>query len=118
MNILKIFLVSIFLMVLSTSCVSTKNTIKNIDNTALKPTILNNAFVITENASDGKYGYDKNWPINLGFDNEFNSFHNINYFFNALEGEMGEKISAKKNARLLPFSNKTKHYWCRNVSSL
>ena len=63
-----VFLTTIFMFL--TSCVSTKSTLKNVDNTAQKPKVLNNAFVLTEKSPDGKYGYDKDFPINLGFENE------------------------------------------------
>ena len=53
-----------------TSCVSTKSTLKNIDNTALRPLVKDKAYVITEYATDSKYGYDQDYPINIGFINE------------------------------------------------
>lgn len=98
-----LFLLSI---VLFTSCGSIKSTLKNIDNTAVKPAIINNQFVLTEYASDNKFGYDKDYPVNLGFENEKYSPRNINYFFNAMEGPNGEKISYKKIDSCCPFPSK------------
>ena len=58
------------LLFLFSSCGSIQSTLKNIDNNAIKPTVIENHFVITEYSSDKKYGYDKDYPINLGFENE------------------------------------------------
>jgi len=49
-----------------TSCISTKSTIQNIDNTAVKPIVKNDMFLFTEYATDGKYGFDADYPINIG----------------------------------------------------
>ena len=89
-----------------TSCISTKSTLQNINNNASKPLITNNQFVITEYAPDGKYGYDKNYPINLGFENEKYAIKNIALFFNALTGPKGEKISYDKVETCCPFPSK------------
>ncbi len=89
-----------------TSCGSVKSTIQNVDDTAIKPPVRNNQFMITEYASDGKYGYDKDYPINLGFENEKYSPKNIVYFFNALEGPKGEKITYTKIDNCCPFPSK------------
>ena len=58
---------SIVTALLLTSCVSTKSTIKNVDSTAIRPLIKDKAYLITEYASDEKYGYDQDYPINIGF---------------------------------------------------
>jgi len=89
-----------------TSCGSIKSSLKNIDNNAIKPQIKNNQFVLTEYASDGKYGYDKDYPINLGFENEKYSSKNVALFFNALAGPKGEKISYDKVDTCCPFPTK------------
>jgi hypothetical protein len=99
----------LFLLILTaifTSCGSIKSTLQNVDDTAIKPQVRNNQFMITEYASDGKYGYDKNYPINLGFENEKYSPKNIIYFFNALEGPKGEKISYIIKDNCCPFPSK------------
>ncbi len=89
-----------------TSCGSVKSTLQNVDNNAIKPPVRSNQFMIAEYASDGKYGYDKDYPINLGFENEKYSPKNIVYFFNALEGPKGEKITYTKIDNCCPFPSK------------
>lgn len=96
----------ILFITLLTSCGSIKSTIKNIDNNAIKPTVRERQFVLTEYATDGKYGYDKDYPVNLGFENETYSPKNIVYFFNALAGPNGEKISYTKIDSCCPFPTK------------
>ena len=86
----------LFVITLLSSCGAIKSTIKNIDNTAIKPQVKNEQFLITEYAKDSNYGYDKDYPINLGFENEKNSPKNIEYFFNGLEGPKGEIFYIKK----------------------
>jgi hypothetical protein len=88
------------------SCGSVKSTLKNVDNNAIKPPVRNNQFQLTEYASDSKYGYNKDYPINLGFENEKYSSKNIAYFFNALEGPKGEKITYLKTDNCCPFPSK------------
>lgn len=96
----------IFFIFLFTSCVSTKSTLQNVDNSIAKPQVLRDCFVITEYAPDEKYGYNKDYPINIGFDNERFSDKNIQYFFNALEGKSQEKITYKKVESCCPFPTK------------
>ena len=88
------------------SCGSIKSTLKNIDNNAVKPAIIKNHFVITDYSSDKKYGYDEDYPINLGFENEKNSEINVAYYFNALAGNKGEKITYEKVENCCPFPTK------------
>lgn len=78
------------------SCTSTKSTIKNIDNTAVKPLVENGAFVITKYANNAKYGYDPDYPINIGLILERQEEIYLRYFFNALTGPKGEAISTYK----------------------
>jgi hypothetical protein len=94
------------LLLLSASCVSTKSTIQNIDDTAIKPPVRNGQFILTEYANDSKYGYNQDYPINLGFENEKFSPKNIPYFFNALTGPNGEKIQYEKVDSCCPFPTK------------
>ena len=94
-------------LLLFSSCGSIQSTLKNIDNTAVKPAISENYFVITEYSNDKKYGYNKDYPINLGFENEKKSEKNVSYFFNALTGSKGEKITYKKVESCCPFPTKT-----------
>ncbi|WP_345092436.1 2-dehydro-3-deoxyphosphooctonate aldolase [Flavobacterium chungnamense] len=88
------------------SCGSIKSTIQNIDNSAIKPPIKNKQFLLTEYDKDGKYGYDMDYPINLGFENEKYSPKNVVYFFNAISGPNGEKISYEKIDTCCPFPTK------------
>lgn len=103
MKLLYIFL----LLSLITSCTSTKSTIKNIDNSAIKPKVSNNAFEITQYATDSKYGFDADFPVNIGPINQNQEENNVNYFFNALEGRKGEKIIYKRVDTCCPFPTKT-----------
>ncbi|RAR70115.1 2-dehydro-3-deoxyphosphooctonate aldolase [Flavobacterium aciduliphilum] len=96
----------LFLVVCMSSCISTKSTIMNIDNSVPKPQIKENHFVITEYATDSKYGYHPDYPINLGFDHEKVASRNIPLYLNALTGPHGEKIEFKKIENCCPFPTK------------
>lgn len=100
------FFYTFLFLIASSSCTSTKSTLKNVDNNAVKPKIINNAFVITQKSTDNKYGYNKDYPINVGFDTEYTSVKNIALFFNALLGDQNEKISYKKVDDCCPFPTK------------
>ena len=100
-------LLFITLLVLSASCVSTKSTLKNVDNNA--PDLYlsrENTFVITEYSKDKKYGYDADYPINLFFQNTRNEKLNQERFLNALAGPKGEKITFSKLESCCPFPTK------------
>lgn len=88
------------------SCASINSTLKNVDNNAITPAIKDGHYVITEYSNDGKYGYDQDYPINIGFINEKNGPKSIAYFFNALEGESGAKITYAKVDSCCPFPTK------------
>lgn len=105
MRALKYFILTLVLFIFS-SCGSIKSTLKNIDNTAVKPAIKENYFILTEVSTDKKYGYDQDYPINLGFENETKSQKNVDLFFNALTGKNGEKISYNKAETCCPFPTK------------
>ena len=100
------YLFSIITALLLTSCVSTQSTLKNVDNSAIRPAIKDLAYVITEYATDNKYGYDQDYPINIGSIHEKQEDINIQYYFNGLEGPNGEKISYKKVDTCCPFPSK------------
>ena len=107
MNNMKKNLLFITLLVLSASCVSTKSTLKNVDNNA--PDLYlsrENTFVITEYSKDKKYGYDADYPINLFFQNTRNEKLNQERFLNALAGPKGEKITFSKLESCCPFPTK------------
>lgn len=100
-------IVVLSILVLFTSCVSTKNTIQNIDDTAIIPKIVAGQFIITEMAPDSKYGYNEFYPVNLGFSKYENSNNsNVNRFFNGLTGPNGEKITYKLLETCCPFPSK------------
>lgn len=99
-------IIIVTLITLLSSCGSIKSTLKNVDNNAKKPPVKENQFVITEYSNDSKYGYDKDYPINIGFDNEKFALKNISYFFNALTDEKGGKIIYEKTESCCPFPTK------------
>ena len=102
----KTFLI-IVLLISITSCTSTQSTIKNIDNNAPNLTLKDrNTFVITEFSKDKKYGYDKDYPINIFFDNTRNETINQQRFLNALAGPNGEQITYTKLESCCPFPTK------------
>jgi hypothetical protein len=92
------------LLLVLTSCVSTKSTIKNIDNNAPNLQLANNnTFVISEFSTDKKYGYNQDYPINIFFESTRNPTINQQRFLNALAGPKGEKISYTKLESCCPF---------------
>lgn len=91
-------------MLLISSCVSTKNTIKNIDNNAAIPQLTkDNSFILRSYSKDPKYGYDADYPINVFFKNSKDENLNAIRFLNALAGPKGEKISFIKLESCCPF---------------
>ena len=100
------YLFSMFTVLLLASCVSTKSTLKNVDNTAKRPSFSNNMYIITEYADDSKYGFNEDYPINIGFIQEKQENINIQYYFNGLEGPNGEKINFEKIDTCCPFPSK------------
>ena len=100
-------LIIIGLVILFVSCISTKSTLQNVD--AAAPNLVvnkDNAFVITDFATDEKYGYDKDNPINIFYRNTANDSINQQRFFNALTGPNGEKIFYEKVGVCCPFPSK------------
>jgi hypothetical protein len=96
-------LISLSFLFLLFSCGSIKSTLQTVDNTIPKPPIVDGHFLITEYASNSKYGYDADYPINVGFDNEKYSIKSINYFLNALTGSNGETLKFEKKENCCPF---------------
>ena len=97
----------IALLLLSVSCVSTKSTLKNVDDNA--PNLVlskDNTFVITAFSKDKKYGYDADYPVNLFYRNTTNETINQERFLNALAGPKGEKITYTKLESCCPFPTK------------
>lgn len=96
------------ILVFSLSCVSTKNTIQNIDDNAKSPKIISGHFELLETATDMQYGYSEFYPINLGFSAYENSNNlNVNRFFNSFTGTNGEKVSFKLLETCCPFPSKS-----------
>ncbi|HSD09112.1 2-dehydro-3-deoxyphosphooctonate aldolase [Flavobacterium sp.] len=95
------------LVLLITSCGNIKSSLKNVDNNAPVPVVKNNAFVITAYSKDKKYGYNKDYPINIFYKGTSNDTINQRYFLNALAGPKGEKITYKKLENCCPFPTKT-----------
>jgi len=97
----------LFIVVGLISCASTKNSIKNIDNNAPIPTLKgDNSFVITEYSNDPKYGFHKDYPINVFFRSTFNDSINQERFLKALAGPNGEKLFFKRLESCCPFPTK------------
>lgn len=89
------------------SCVSTKSTLKNVDDNA--PDLIlteNNVFLITEYSKDKKYGFHKDYPVNIYYKTAKNDTINQPRFLNALAGPNGEKITYKKLENCCPFPTK------------
>ncbi len=87
------------------SCISTKSTIKNIDDSIPGPA-LNEAFgsfVVTKMAKDKKYAYNEDYPVNVGFTSVEDGFNNQIRFLNALAGPNGEKIKFTQKDACCPF---------------
>jgi hypothetical protein len=95
-------LISVF-----TSCVSTRSTLKNVDDNAPFPTLTQeNTFVLTEYAKDKKYGYDADYPANVFYINAKDENLNAERYLNALAGPNGEKITFTKIESCCPFPTK------------
>jgi hypothetical protein len=108
-NMKKIVQLSVYLMVFSlyVSCVSTKSTLKNVDDNAPVPTLTkDNIFLLTDYSKDKKYGYDPDYPINVFYKDSKNENVNAERFLNALAGPKGEKILFTKLESCCPFPTK------------
>ena len=89
------------------SCVSTKSTLKNVDDTAPVPKLAaDNSFIINLYSQDKKYGYDKDYPINVFYKDTKDEDINQQRFLNALAGPKGEKLTYKKAETCCPFPTK------------
>ena len=86
---------------------STKSTLKNVDDNAPNLVVTkDNTFVITKYSDDKKYGYDEDYPINIFYRNTLNDKINQERFLNALAGPKGEKITYSKLESCCPFPTK------------
>ena len=100
-------LLFVALLLACVSCVSTKSTLKNVDNNA--PNLMvtaQNTFVITAYSKDKKYGYNQDYPINIFYRNTTSETINQERFLNALAGPKGEKITYTKLESCCPFPTK------------
>jgi len=89
------------------SCGSIKSSLKNVDDSAPTPQLTGqNTFVLSEYATDKKYGYDKDYPINVFYKNTKGEDLNAQRFLNALCGPKGEKVFYKKLQSCCPFPTK------------
>ncbi|MDI1303439.1 MAG: 2-dehydro-3-deoxyphosphooctonate aldolase [bacterium] len=97
----------IALLIVTASCVSSKSTLKNVDDNAPVLTLSpNNTFIITEYSKDKKYGYDQDYPINIFYRTTKDDSINQQRFLNALAGPKGEKITYTKLESCCPFPTK------------
>lgn len=96
----------VVLISLSTSCVSTRSTLKNVDDNAPIPTLKGDAFVLTEYSKDNKYGYDPDYPVNVFYKNTKDENLNAERYLRALAGPNGEKITFTKLESCCPFPTK------------
>jgi hypothetical protein len=96
----------LLLTLIAISCTSTKSTLKNVDYKAVKPKIENNKYILTTYANDPKYGYDKDYPINLGFANLKSEDYFVKLFFDGITDEEGKAVSYEKIETCCPFPSK------------
>jgi len=89
------------------SCVSTKSTLKNVDDNAPIPKLSKeNTFVLTEYSKDAKYGYSPEYPVNVFYKDAKDENLNAERFLKALAGPKGEVITFKKVESCCPFPTK------------
>ena len=90
------------------SCISTKSTIQNIDDSVPTPELNQSlgSFVISKIAKDKKYGYNQDYPVNVGFTSMDEGYNNQVRFLNALAGPNGEQIKIEKKDACCPFPTK------------
>ena len=104
---IKSFIALLFIGIFAVSCISTKSTLKNVDDNAPEPILTKNGwFLITEYAKDKKYGFDKNYPVNIFYKNVKDEDINPKRFLEALTGPKGEAITYKKLESCCPFPSK------------
>jgi hypothetical protein len=104
---MKKIILFITLLIIATSCVSTQSTLKNVDDNAPYPILINNTtFDITEYSKDKKYGYNPDYPINIFYGGIKIETINQQRFLNALAGPNGEQITYTKLESCCPFPTK------------
>lgn len=101
------YLLFSFLLIFNTSCVSTKSTLKNVDDNAPTPTLTkDNTFLISLYSKDKKYGFEPDYPVNVFYLNSKDENLNAKRFLDALAGPNGEKITYTKIESCCPFPTK------------
>ncbi len=101
------YLILVSIMILTASCISTKSTLKNVDDNAPIPRLTtDNTFLINISSQDKKYGYEKDYPINVFYRDTKDESINQMRFLNALAGPAGEKITYEKIETCCPFPTK------------
>lgn len=101
------FITLSLLSLLILSCVSTKSTLKNVDDNAPIPQLsAQNTFVIKEYSKDKKYGYDADYPVNVYYRSAKQDSINQLRYLDALAGPKGEKLSYKKVETCCPYPTK------------
>jgi hypothetical protein len=105
---MKKVIICCLVVVFTASCISTKSTIKNIDDSIPGPDLNEtlSSFIITKMAKDKKYGYNQDYPVNVGFTSLEDGYNNQIRFLNALAGPNGEKIEFEKKDPCCPFPSK------------
>ncbi|MBK9225049.1 MAG: 2-dehydro-3-deoxyphosphooctonate aldolase [Flavobacterium sp.] len=104
---MKKYFILLMLLTIISSCVSTKSTLKNVDDNAPNLRLTSeNTFVINQYSKDKKYGYDEDYPINIFYKSSKDDIINQQRFLNALGGPNGEKITYKKIESCCPFPTK------------
>lgn len=89
------------------SCVSTKNTLKNIDDNAPEPVLIaNDFFEILTYSTDKKYGTHPDYPINVFYKSTQLDSLNVVRFIKGITGPKGETLSYKKLESCCPFPTK------------
>ena len=105
---MKKILLVVLVSTLLASCISTKSTIRNIDDSVIGPALNESfgSFIITKKALNKKYGYDKDYPVNVNFTTVADGLNNQIRFLNALAGPKGEKITYTQKEACCPFPTK------------
>ena len=95
------------MVIVFSSCVSTKSTLQNVDNNAPIPDLTNSGnFMLSEFATDKKYGYNPDYPVNVFYGNTLNDTINQRRYLKSLAGPKGEIISYVKVGTCCPFPSK------------
>lgn len=101
---LLVFIISLSL--INISCKSKSNIPLNIDKNATPPILKNNTYQLTKHATNNRYGYDENYPVNLGFNNIVEKI-DVKQYFNALAGPNNEELRYTFMESCCPFMTKS-----------